>query len=989
MAWTKHFRPVNSVLPQQIARNQSGSASAISKFSSWLPEFYQGPPNRLMRYMQYEQMDLDHEVAAALDTIADFSTHIDETTHTPFSIHYHQDASSSEKEILMRAVRQWSSLNEFPRRMFRIFRSTLMYGDQFLIRDPETFRLHWVDPSTVEKVLVNESEGKDIEAYYIRELDLNLQMLTATNTMRKTQSGYSATDTIFPNAPYTGQANYATGSATPLISTHGQAYTSGEAFPVDAQHVVQLSLTEGMNNSWPFGISILENIFKVYKQKELLEDSILIYRVHRAPERRVFFIDIGTMPPNKAAQYLERIRYEVQQKRIPSRTGGGESISDAAYNPMCVSLSTRIPLLDGRTLSLSELIEEYKTGKENWAYSCNPETGKIVPGNITWAGITKRNAEVIEIMLDNDQKLVCTPDHKIPVLGKGFVEAQNLTSDDSLISFETREKSLSKDKNRSYTQVYDHETNKWIHVHRMVAEFMKSKDSHNEYIYENLGKGFDTVHHDDYNRYNNSPNNLIWMNSVDHIKYHSDKKSDYWENLSEDEASRVKDKIRISLQKYRIENPEDFYQRYITRDTTWIQKMKEDDPERFASWRKKHGEGRKKYLQENPIEKQKFAKKGAEILSKQRACNQTFDFTRPMLTRLVEIVKQNDSNRLETISLVNKDSKFIQLMKESNLVDPKSAGNIKNDIFTDSKLKRMYAAYGYKGWKDFKKKTDVYNHRIKSITRLPKQDVGTITIDFQERWHDYHTFAIEAGIFVKNSMLEDYFFATTADGRGSKVETLPGGENLGQIDDLRYFNNKMLRGLGVPSSYLPTGPDDGSATYNDGRIGTAFIQEFRFSRVCQRHQKQMMPTLDEEFKLFLKHRGFTIDSSIFELQLSEPQNFSEYRQIEVDAAYVNVFNSVKDTPWLSKRYAMKRYLGLTEDDIAENERMWREEQSQATVAGDTGAAADLRSVGVGGGGDFEFGDEDFGEEDMESPEGEDIPGGEDPLDVIADDEPEL
>ena len=49
---------------------------------------------------------------------------------------------------------------------------------------------------------------------------------------------------------------------------------------------------------------------------------------------------------------------------------------------------------------------------------------------------------------------------------------------------------------------------------------------------------------------------------------------------------------------------------------------------------------------------------------------------------------------------------------------------------------------------------------------------------------------------------EDYFFPQTAEGRGSKVETLPGGENLGQIDDLKYFNNKMCRGLRVPSSVL-------------------------------------------------------------------------------------------------------------------------------------------------------------------------------------------
>ena len=53
------------------------------------------------------------------------------------------------------------------------------------------------------------------------------------------------------------------------------------------------------------------------------------------------------------------------------------------------------------------------------------------------------------------------------------------------------------------------------------------------------------------------------------------------------------------------------------------------------------------------------------------------------------------------------------------------------------------------------------------------------------------------------SMLEDYFLSQTADGRGSKVDTLPGGDNLGEIDDPKYFNNKLLRGLRIPNRYLP------------------------------------------------------------------------------------------------------------------------------------------------------------------------------------------
>ena len=57
-------------------------------------------------------------------------------------------------------------------------RSTLKYGDQFFIRDPETYKLYWTDPANVEKVVVNESKGKDIEVYYIKNLEANFDELT-------------------------------------------------------------------------------------------------------------------------------------------------------------------------------------------------------------------------------------------------------------------------------------------------------------------------------------------------------------------------------------------------------------------------------------------------------------------------------------------------------------------------------------------------------------------------------------------------------------------------------------------------------------------------------------------------------------------------------------------------------------------------------------------------------------------------------------------
>jgi hypothetical protein len=195
------------------------------------------------------------------------------------------------------------------------------------------------------------------------------------------------------------------------------------------------------------------------------------------------------------------------------------------------------------------------------------------------------------------------------------------------------------------------------------------------------------------------------------------------------------------------------------------------------------------------------------------------------------------------------------------------------------------------------------------------------------------------------SMIEDYFFAQTAEGRGSKVETLPGGTNLGEIDDLRYFNDKLMKGLRIPSAYMPSSPNDPQTAFTDGRVGTAYIQEYRFTKFCKRLQTFLQPAVDHEFKMFLKHRGIEIDSGSFELQFNEPQNFGKYRQIELDSQQVQIWNQVNQIPHLSKRFTLKRFLKLTEEEIYENEKLWAEE-NKGSMPGEAGQSEGLGSVGA-------------------------------------------
>lgn len=102
---------------------------------------------------------------------------------------------------------------------------------------------------------------------------------------------------------------------------------------------------------------------------------------------------------------------------------------------------------------------------------------------------------------------------------------------------------------------------------------------------------------------------------------------------------------------------------------------------------------------------------------------------------------------------------------------------------------------------------------------------------------------------------------------------------------------------------------------------------------------------DEEFKRYLDKRGVNIDASLFELKLQTPMNFAAYRQSEVDGQRINTFNTIQAVPFISKRFALKRFLGLSDEELAENERLWAEEQGKSDPI-PTDSSGELRSIGI-------------------------------------------
>lgn len=255
-------------------------------------------------------------------------------------------------------------------------------------------------------------------------------------------------------------------------------------------------------------LSFLEEAKTTYKRLKLLEDALVIYRIVRAPERRVFKIDVGNLPKGRADQFMgDMIRKYRQRKFFDPASGdvsegldmmamtedfwfpvfqGGRSSDVTTLPGGCLTLDTQIPLLDGRTLSLKNVIDEHNNGIQNWVYSCDPMTGEVKPGKIDNAAITKKNAKLMKLTFDNGESVRCTPEHKFPILGKGMTLAKDLSVNDSTIPFNKEKKSFGSGKD--YECVFDNKNKEWVPTHTMVSHAIKGTEYSKEEISKNLWK---------------------------------------------------------------------------------------------------------------------------------------------------------------------------------------------------------------------------------------------------------------------------------------------------------------------------------------------------------------------------------------------------------------------------------------------------------------------------------------------------------------------
>lgn len=172
-----------------------------------------------------------------------------------------------------------------------------------------------------------------------------------------------------------------------------------------------------------YGFGILEAARWVFKRLVMLEDTMLLYRLSRSPGRFAFYVDTGDLPPAEAMAQVKRVKQSYKKRTLLNPSTGQLEFRS---NPMCLAGDTLVSLVDGRNLSVLEIIEEYEAGKVNSVYSYDMESKKLKVMPITWAGKTREHASMVKVTLENGNSIYCTPDHEFPLFDGGKCKAQDL-----------------------------------------------------------------------------------------------------------------------------------------------------------------------------------------------------------------------------------------------------------------------------------------------------------------------------------------------------------------------------------------------------------------------------------------------------------------------------------------------------------------------------------------------------------------------------------
>jgi len=222
------------------------------------------------------------------------------------------------------------------------------------------------------------------------------------------------------------------------------------------------------------------------------------------------------------------------------------------------------------------------------------------------------------------------------------------------------------------------------------------------------------------------------------------------------------------------------------------------------------------------------------------------------------------------------------------------------------------------------------------VGNLPKMKAEQYLRDIMTRFKNKVVYDSSTGEIRDDrkfmTMLEDFWLPRREGGKGTEITTLPGGQNLGQIDDILYFQKKLYKSLNVPTTRL-----ESEGTWTFGRSGEITRDEIKFSKFVKRLRSKFSTLFTKVLEKQLILKGvITVDEwsefkQSFKYQYAEDNNFEEVKDTEILNDRMNALRNVDDFAgkYYSHVWIRKNILRQSDEEIQEiDDQIEQESQNQ-------------------------------------------------------------